>query len=314
VLDARQLRYFIAVAEDLHFVRAADRLNVAQSAVSLQIKALEEAFGARLLNRRKRAAVSLTEAGRLFLSEAVAAIRQLEKAEQVGRLAARGELGKIEVGYVTSAIMSRLLPTLLREYRLSHPAVQLRLAALQTRLQLDALVEGRLDAALIRPRPSYAAGLTAHVIHREAFCVALAADHPLARKDTLQAADLAEEAFVVSDAAEGTGLGNDLERLAAAGRFSIKIVHNVGGIITALTMAAGGYGVVLAPGSMRRWGFSEIVYRPLADFAATTEVAVAFRTAEPSASVRAFVDMAIAVAKRPEVETSSHISEVPALD
>jgi LysR family transcriptional regulator, benzoate and cis,cis-muconate-responsive activator of ben and cat genes len=314
VLDARQLRYFVAVAEDLHFARAADRLNVAQSAISLQIKALEEAFGARLLHRRKRAAVSLTEAGRLFLSEAVAAIRQLEKAEQVGRLAARGELGKIEVGYVTSAIMSRLLPTLLREYRLGHPAVQLRLAALETRRQLDALADGRLDAALIRPRASYAAGLTAHVIHRETFCVALAVDHPLARKDILQVADLAEEAFVVPEAAESTGVGNDLERLAAAGRFSIKIVRNVGGIITALTMAAGGYGVVLAPASMHRWGFSEIVYRPLADFAATSEVAVAFRTAEPSASVRAFVDMAIAVAKRPELETSSHISEVPALD
>src|SRR3954447_15247056 len=77
MLDARQLRYFIAVAEELSFARAADRLNVAQSAVSLQIKGLEEAFAARLLNRRKRAAVSLTEAGRLFLSEAVAAIRQL---------------------------------------------------------------------------------------------------------------------------------------------------------------------------------------------------------------------------------------------
>ena len=103
-LDARQLRYFIAVAEELSFTRAADRLNVAQSAVSLQIKGLEEAFGARLLNRRKRAAVSLTEAGRLFLSEAVAAIRQLERAEQVGHLAARGELGQIEVGYVASAV------------------------------------------------------------------------------------------------------------------------------------------------------------------------------------------------------------------
>jgi DNA-binding transcriptional LysR family regulator len=98
MLDARQLRYFVAVAEELHFARAADRLNVAQSAVSLQIKGLEEAFGARLLNRRKRAAVSLTEAGRLFLSEAVAAIRQLKRAEQVGRLAARGELGQIELG------------------------------------------------------------------------------------------------------------------------------------------------------------------------------------------------------------------------
>src|SRR5215470_12432433 len=115
MLDARQLRYFIAVAEELHFARAADRLNVAQSAVSQQIKALEEAFGARLLSRRKRAAVSLTQAGRLFLPEAAAAIRQLDRAEQVGRLAARGELGQIEVGYVTSAAMSGTLPSLLRE-------------------------------------------------------------------------------------------------------------------------------------------------------------------------------------------------------
>ena len=178
-LDARQLHYFIAVAEELSFAGAADRLNVAQSAVSLQIKGLEEAFGARLLNRRKRAAVSLTEAGRLFLSEAVAAIRQLEKTEQVGRLAARGELGHVEVGYVTSVAMNRILPSLLREYRRSHPAVQLRLTAMETPRQLDALAEGRLDAALIRPRPRYAAGVAAHVIYREALCVALAADHPL---------------------------------------------------------------------------------------------------------------------------------------
>ncbi|HEX4260282.1 MAG TPA: LysR family transcriptional regulator, partial [Acetobacteraceae bacterium] len=183
-LDARQLRYFIAVAEELSFARAADRLNVAQSAVSLQIKGLEEAFGARLLNRRKRAAVSLTETGRLFLSEAVAAIRQLERAEQVGHLAARGELGRIEVGYVTSAVMNRILPSLLREYRRSRPAVQLRLTAMETPRQLDALAEGRLDAALIEPRPGYAAGVAARVIHREALCVALAADHPLARSHT----------------------------------------------------------------------------------------------------------------------------------
>src|SRR6202047_782127 len=154
MLDARQLRYFIAVAEELHFARAADRLNVAQAAVSLQIKGREEAFGARLLNRRKRAAVSLTEAGRLFLCEAVTAIRQLERAEQVGRLAARVELGHSEVGYVTSAAMNRTLPSLLREYRRSHPAVQLRLTAMETPRQLDALAKGRLDAALIRPRPS----------------------------------------------------------------------------------------------------------------------------------------------------------------
>jgi DNA-binding transcriptional LysR family regulator len=221
MLDARQLRCFIAVAEELSFAGAADRLNVAQSAVSLQIKGLEEAFGARLLNRRKRAAVSLTEAGRLFLSEAAAAIRQLEKAEQVGRLAARGELGQIEVGYVTSVAMNRILPSLLREYRRSHPAIQLRLTAMETPRQLDALSEGRLDAALIRPRPNYAPGLAAHVIFREAVCVALAADHPLASGRTLRAAELGNEAFIVPHVAT---FGRHLERLAAAGRFPIDCV------------------------------------------------------------------------------------------
>jgi DNA-binding transcriptional LysR family regulator len=295
-LDARQLRYFIAVAEELSFAGAADRLNVAQSAVSLQIKVLEEAFGARLLNRRKRAAVSITEAGRLFLFEAEAAIRQLERAEQVGRLAARGELGQIEVGYVTSVAMNRILPSLLREYRRSHPAVQLRLTAMETPRQLEALAEGRLDAALIRPRPSYAAGVAARVIHREALCVALAGDHRLARSHTLHPAELSNEAFIVPHLAT---FRSRLERLAAAGRFPIKLVYDVGDFVTALSMTAAGYGVAMAPESMRGLGFPEIVIRQLADFAEEVELAVAFRAAEPSASVRAFIDAAIALGKRP---------------
>jgi DNA-binding transcriptional LysR family regulator len=311
MLDARQLRYFIAVAEELSFAGAADRLNVAQSAVSLQIKGLEEAFGARLLNRRKRATVSLTEVGRLFLSEAEAAIRQLERAEQVGHLAARGELGHIEVGYVTSAVMNRILPSLLREYRRSHPAVQLRLTAMETPRQLDALAEGRLDVALIQPRPGYAAGVAARVIHREALCVALAANHPLARSHTLRAADLGGEAFIVPHVAT---FGSHLERLAAAGGFPIKIVHDVGDFVTALNMAAGGYGVAMAPESMGGLGFPEVVFRPLADFAEKVELAVAFRTAEPSASVRAFIDTAVALARHRELDSSRCLSEAPALD
>jgi DNA-binding transcriptional LysR family regulator len=271
-LDVRQLCYFIAVAEELSFAGAADRLNVAQSAVSLQIKGLEEAFGTRLLNRCKRAAVSLTEAGRLFLFEAEAAIRQLKRAEQVGRLAARGELGQIEVGYVTSVAMNRILPSLLRAYRQSHPAVQLRLTAMETPRQLEALAEGRLDAALIRPRPSYAAGVAARVIHREALCLALAADHPLANSQTLLTADLCSEAFI-----------------------------DVGDFVTALSMAAAGYGVAMVPESMRGLGFPEVVFRPFADFAEEVELAVAFRAAEPSASVRSFIDAAIALGKRPYV-------------
>jgi DNA-binding transcriptional LysR family regulator len=311
MLDARQLRYFVAVAEELHFARAADRLNVAQSAVSLQIKGLEEAFGARLLNRRKRAAVSLTAAGQLFLSEAVAALRQLDRAEQVGRLAARGELGHIEVGYVTSAALNRTLPSLLREYRRSHPAVQLRLTPMETPRQLAALAEGRLDAALIRPRPSYPVGVSAHVIHREAVCLALAVDHPLARRRALRAADLSNEAFIIPQVAESSGFRSHLDRLAAAGKFPVEIVHDVGDFVTALTMAAGGYGVVLGPESMRGLGFSEVAFRPLADYAEEVELAVAFRVAEPSAGVRAFVDAAIALGRHREPEASHPRRETP---
>jgi DNA-binding transcriptional LysR family regulator len=310
-LDARQLRYFIAVAEELSFAGAADRLNVAQSAVSLQIKGLEEAFGARLLNRCKRAQVSITEAGRLFLFEAEAAIRQLEKAEQVGRLAARGELGQVEFGYVTSMAMNRILPSLLREYRRSHPAVQLRLTAMETPRQLEALTEGRLDAALIRPRPSYATGVAARVIYREVLCVALAADHPLARRHTLRAADLRNEAFIVPHVAT---FGSHLERLAAAGRFPIKIAHDVGDFLTALSMAAAGYGVAMAPESMRGLGFPEVVFRPLVDLADKLELAVAFRAAEPSASVRAFIDAAVALGRRRGLDAPSGLSEASALD
>jgi DNA-binding transcriptional LysR family regulator len=241
----------------------------------------------------------------------VAATRQLERAERVCLLAARGELGQIEVGYVTSAVTNRILPSLLREYRRSHPAVQLRLTAMETPRQLDALAEGRLDAALIQPRPSYAAGVAARVIHHEALCVALAADHPLARRNTLQAADLGNETFIVPHVAS---FGSHLERLASAGRFPIKIVHDVGDFVTALSMAAAGYGVAIAPESMRGLGLSELVFRPLADFAEKVELAVAFRAAEPCASVRAFIDAAIALERRRELGASSRLSEEPALD
>jgi len=143
------------------------------------------------------------------------------------------------------------------------------------------------------------------VIHREALCVALAADHPLARSDTVLAADLGNEAFIVPKVTASFGFGSHLERLAAAGRFPIKIVHDVGDFVTALSMAGGGYGVVLGPESMRGLGLPDVVFRPLADFTEKVELAIAFRAAEPSASVRAFVDAAIALWRRRELDASS---------
>jgi DNA-binding transcriptional LysR family regulator len=122
---------------------------------------------------------------------------------------------------------------------------------------------------------------------------------------------LGNEAFIVPHVAS---FGCHLERLAAAGGFPIKIIHDVGDFVTALSMAAAGYGVAIAPKSMRGLGFPEVVFRPLADFAEKVELAVAFRTAEPSASVRAFIDAAVALGRRRELDPSGRLSEAPALD
>jgi DNA-binding transcriptional LysR family regulator len=236
----------------------------------------------------------------LFLSEAVAALRQLEKAEQVGRLAARGELGSIEVGYVASAAVNRTLPGLLRDFHRSHPAVRVGLTALGPPQQVAAIADGRLDVGLTRPPRRLPTGVTAQLVRREGLCVALAVDHPLARGGAVRAADLGNEAFITPRFVEGPTIFDHLERVASAGGFTIQTIHEVGDIVAALCMAAGGYGVVVGPESMSGFSFPEIVFRPLADVTETVDLIIAYRTAEPSASVRAFVACAAALGKRLE--------------
>ena len=152
MLDTRQLRYFVAVAEDLHFTKAADRLHVAQSALSTQVKQLETQLGARLLARGKRSAVALTEAGVLFLVEARRALEQVERAEAAGRRAGRGELGHVAIGYVPSAAVSGVLSSAVRAYRAQRSDVILQLDEMESPKQLAAIIESRLDVGLIRAR------------------------------------------------------------------------------------------------------------------------------------------------------------------
>lgn len=293
MLDVRQLRYFIAVAEELHFGRAADRLHVAQSAISFQIKDIEKALGAPLFHRSKRAPVSLTETGRRFLVEAYAAVRQLERAERIGRLASRGEIGSVELGYVASAALSGALPTLLRRFRNAYPQVELQITAMETRRQLVALADGKLDVALIRPRPSYPDGVVATIFHREPLVAALAADHPLATRHVLCAADLSNEQFVIPQFSESAGFVNSLGRLGTAGGFTVDVTRQVGDFPTALSMAAAGYGIALGPRSMKSFAIGDLVYRTIVDFEEEVELVAAYRQREASPSARALIDAAI---------------------
>lgn len=295
MLDARSLRYFIAVANDLHFGRAAERLHVAQSAVSFQIKKLEEQFGTLLLHRGKRAAVHLTEAGHIFLTEARLAVRQLEQAERVGQLAGRGEIGRVELGYVASAALTGIFPQFLKGFRLRCPEVKLNIALMETPRQIAALSEGLLDVALIRPRARYPHGIVAEIVHSEALCVAFAPGHALAQNSDLSAADLRDETFLIPQFDENGGFGASLSRLADRGSFNVVAAQRLSDFATALSMAAGGYGVVLGPLSMQQNGVGPLIYREIKDFDEDAELALAYRREEHSPAARAFVTEAHAV-------------------
>jgi DNA-binding transcriptional LysR family regulator len=167
MLDSHPLRCFVAVARELHFGRAAEQLQLAQSALSRQIQALERDLGVRLLNRGRRSAITLTEAGMALLGEAQLAIQQLDRAEATARRAARGEIGRLEIGYVVSAALSGVLPRTLERFRALRPDVQVQLVAMETPRQLEALRSGLLDVGFLRPRPTYPAGVRASIVHRD---------------------------------------------------------------------------------------------------------------------------------------------------
>jgi DNA-binding transcriptional LysR family regulator len=293
VVDARQLRYFIAVAEELHFARASDRLGVAQSAVSAQILRLETELKVRLLNRNKRRPVTLTDAGALFYAEAVAAMRHLQRAEQIGHLASKGLTGVVRLGYVASGVTSGLLSHALKAFRTSHPEVRMDVIAMETPRQLEALSSGEIDVGIVRPRRLYPTDVEATIVHSERLMVALPENHALARRRAIKASDLRGQSFVAPQFNETEGFAETLSRLGQAGGFSIASEFRVNDFITAVSLAAAGYGVVIVPGSIRLFEQPGVAFRPISDFGELVHLALARRLREPSPAVRAFVQSAL---------------------
>lgn len=298
MVDPRALRYFLAVARDLHFGHAADRIHIAQSAVSTQIARLEQDLGVRLLNRAKRAVVTLTDAGRRFEIEARAALNQLDRADRIGRQLGRGEAGDIDIGYVTSAALSGLLPATLQRFRESKPDVNVRVMPMETPRQLSAIEDGSIDIGFIRPRPSYPAGLSTRIIQQDALLLALAEDHPRAATTTVRPADLVMETFVAPDFHETAGFAEYLAILGNLAGSPIKPTISVSDFITALSLADAGYGVVLVPASYANLTLNRLVYRTIEGFAEQVQLAVAWRSADIMPTTSAFLNTLTARGQR----------------
>jgi DNA-binding transcriptional LysR family regulator len=274
MLESRRLHCFLVVAEELHFGRAAERLDIAQSALSKQVKELEKSLGLRLLNRGRRSAISLTESGRTLFADASIGVEQLGRAERSARRAARGEIGSVSIGYVTSAALCGLLPQTLDRFRRILPEVQLELHAMETPRQLAALSEGLIDVGFLRPRREYAAGITACIVHSEPMLIAIAANHPLAKK-RVDLHSLAEQTFIIPQFDENTGFAEHLANLASSGGFEPKKVTHVRDFVTAITLASGGYGVVPVPRCMLSINMRNIAYKMIHGYVGAAELAVA---------------------------------------
>ena len=305
-MELRHLRYFLAVAEELHFHRAATRLHISQPPLSQQIRALERELGVTLLERNRRR-VTLTAAGEVFRDDARTILAAVDRATDRARNVARGAVGTLSIGFVGSAMFSPTLPEILREFRDGHPDVELVLRELPTVAQMNALVAGELDLGVIRgpmPEGELDAQLELLTIQREHLIAALPAEHPLAARRRLRAESLRGETFVILTRREAPGLFAGLaSAMGEAGGLPDDVLE-VAEMQTIISLVSAGFGVSLVPASVGQVDRSGVAFRPLAGPTPTIELSLAWRSGSGSPVRDAFVAMARAAGggrRRPPV-------------
>jgi len=288
-MELRHLRAFVAVAEELHFGRAAERLGIQQPPLSLQIQALERELGTRLFDRGSRR-VALTPVGSLFLTEARATLAQAARAVDVARRAAEGEIGEIRLGFTASSPFTEVMPQVIYAFRRRFPAVSLKLVGMTTREQLAALLAHKLDLAFVRsPFAPIPPELTALSVLSDRLMLVLRADHPLAALSAVPIAALAHEPFVMFERDAGTGVWDQIVALCADQGFSPTVAQEAREAPTLIGLVAAGLGVTILPGSLERIRVDGVVYRPLDTPQAASRVLLAHRRDETAGAVTAFV-------------------------
>ena len=297
-MELRHLRYFVAVAEELHFGRAAQRLHMAQPPLSQQIKQLEAELGFQLFDRTRRS-VQLTAAGDRFLADTYSLLERLNQSIEVGRRISRGEQGKLVIGFVSSAAYS-VLPPILRRFRTQFPAIALTLQELTTNVQLQQLQENRLDIGFVRPplesnsefNSEFNKTLSQHPILRESFIVALAQSHPLAQREAIAIASLASEPFILFPRYRAPGLYDQIISLCQQGDFSPTVVQEAVQMQTIVSLVAAEIGVALVPKSLQNLQRIGVVYRSLLEPTPRAAIALVWRTEDTSVSIQHFLNLA----------------------
>jgi DNA-binding transcriptional LysR family regulator len=260
-MELRHLRYFRAVAEELHFGRAAERLLIAQPPLSQQIRQLERELGVTLFIRSTRN-VELTPAGHAYLGRVVKILDAVDDAADLARRIADGTAGRLTIGCVGSATYS-LLPQLVRALGDLLPDIDVRVRGeMLAPAQLDALVGGDLDLALLRP-PVIGPGLATKIVRRDPLLAAIPAGHRLSRRKGVAIADLRDEDFVAHAGGGRSVMGTLLSGLCGEAGFTPRIRHEVEETSTLVTLVAAGLGVAVVPAPTAALDIAGVIYLPL---------------------------------------------------
>jgi DNA-binding transcriptional LysR family regulator len=272
-IELRHLRYFVAVAEELHFGRAAERLHLAQPPLSQQIRKLEELLGYALFARTSRS-VSLTPAGEALLQRAQRTLRNVQRDIDETRSIARGEVGSLHIGFVGSAMLTTL-PGIFRSYGKAYPRVRLHLRESFTAMVSEGLENGTLDAGILRDGDPWE-GMLVTTIFSEPFVAVLPATHPCSKQKTISVAVLRDEPFVYYPRSAGARAYEKPLTLCEEHGFRPQIVQEASHWLTILRLVASGLGVSIAPACVRRIASAEVVCVPLRGAKAVSNIELAW--------------------------------------
>jgi DNA-binding transcriptional LysR family regulator len=286
-MDLRLLNYFVALAEEQHFAHAAEKLGITPPTLTVQIQNLEHALGTALLIRKGKK-VSLSDAGRRFLVEARATLKQAERATRIAREAGRGEIATISLCFVIAGALSGVLSRAIDSFSASFPGVSFTARRLETIQALRALIAKDVDVAIVRAPVRYPRELTGFALSRDAFWAALPADHPLARRKSLSLSDLAGQHYIATALETEIGLRGNIAEISSSALPAVSYAP-AEEIVSALVLVGARRGISLVSEPITRIAMPNVVYRPMKGLKAGGELVAAYRTSEDSLAVQRFV-------------------------
>jgi DNA-binding transcriptional LysR family regulator len=300
-VEYRQLKFFVAVAEELHFTRASARLRIAQPYLSREIRRLECEIGAELFARTKRS-VALTPAGHILLQHARTLLDNTAQALHATRRASRGEIGRITLGFMRVAAIG-VIPTATARFRSAYPDVEVLLKDVTSDEGLEAVRTGQLDLCLLHPPRTVDTAINIETLWLEPLVAVLPPKHPLADMQRISLQRLKSEPWLIHHRESGSRLYDEIIAACAAAGFEPRIVQRVTRMTTTISMVASGIGVALLPITQARLLFGGAVYRQLRSPGSSVPVAFAWRQDQTAPVLAHFIAVVRNLASRRKVGT-----------